>query len=55
MVNQEKKNNIGAEELAEELLPVLRDFFAGKFTCEANVLHCALFGGRQFKITVEEE
>ena len=55
MDDKSKKNEIRAEELTRELLPIMRDFFAGKFICEGNVLHCEFYGGQRLKISVEEE
>ena len=54
MENEMKSEAIGEEDLANELLPIMRDFFAGKFTCDGNVLQCVFRNGEQFRIIVNK-
>lgn len=47
-----KEERIEAHEIAEQLLPIMKDFFVGEFCVDDNSLQCSFLNGDKFKITV---
>lgn len=59
MNNKEKsitnrENELTPAALAEELFPLMKDYFIGKFSLNENIISCEFESGGRFKIIVEK-
>lgn len=45
---------IDVEDLVQEFIPLLKDFFVGEFTGLQNMILCTFYNDEKFKITIEK-
>lgn len=49
-----REEKINSHDIAQEILPLLKDYFCGEFTAAADTISMAIENGQQFQLKISE-